>query len=153
MRSQLPAGAADAILVIEDYADDAKVLEVLFHQLMVWNPIQILHSATDAIAYLTGLLPYSNRTRHPLPAVILLDLKLPGMDGFEFLEWLCEHPEFNDVLVVAVSGLDDLASIRRAYTLGADSFLAKPCRAADLENLIQWFPGYWLRPTSVVSFS
>jgi DNA-binding NarL/FixJ family response regulator len=57
------------------------------------------------------------------PAVILLDLKLPGKNSFQFLEWLREHSEFNNILTVVISGLGDLASIRRAYALGADSFL------------------------------
>jgi CheY-like chemotaxis protein len=65
------------------------------------------------------------------------------MSGLQLLEWLKSHSEFDDVLVVVVSGLNDLASIRRAYSLGADSFLTKPCGLLDLQNLMQWFSDYW----------
>ena len=108
-------------------------------------------TAPDAVAYLKGSGPYSDRERFPQAGVIFLDIKLPGMNGFEFLEWLKDHSEFNDLLVVAVSGVDDLPSVQRAYSLGADSFLSKPCRTLDLENLMQWFPGYWER--SMPAFS
>jgi len=83
--------------------------------------------------------------------VVLLDLKLPGISGFNFLEWLKAQSGLDDLLVVVVSGLDDLASIRRAYALGADSFLTKPCQRLDVENLIQWFPGYWRRGADVLA--
>jgi CheY-like chemotaxis protein len=136
---------AKPVLIVEDYDDDARTLEVVFGQAGVINPLKIVHSAGEAIAYLDGGFPYSDRNQFPLPGVILLDLKLPGMDGFEFLVWLKARPEFNEVLVIAISGLGALPSIRRAYALGADSFLTKPCRQADVENLIQWFPEFWVR--------
>jgi CheY-like chemotaxis protein len=137
---------AGVILVVEDQHPDAVMLRILFEQMGLSNPCRFVPSAMDAIAYLKGSLPYNDRTTCPVPAVIMLDIRMPGMDGFEFLDWLKRHPEYDDILVVAISGLEDLASIRRAYALGADSFLTKPCRALDLENLMQWFPGYWLRP-------
>lgn len=134
---------AKSVLIVEDYPDDAAMLTSVLQQTGVGNSIELVHNANDAIAYLRGSIPYADRARFPVPAVILLDLKLPGMDGFSFLEWLKGHEEFNDILVVAVSGLGDLASIRRAYALGADSFLTKPCRVEDVANLIQWFPDFW----------
>src|SRR5256885_9995003 len=93
------------ILVIEDYDDDAKMLDMVLPQSGVTNPIFFLHSAGEAIAYLDGSFPYSDRRHYPLPGIMLLDLKLPGIDGFDFLVWLKARPEFNDILVIAISGL------------------------------------------------
>jgi CheY-like chemotaxis protein len=141
------AAHTGAILIVEDFVDDAKMLQTALEQAGILNRREVVHGVSDAIAYLTRVIPYTDEVKYPSVSVILLDLKLPGRDGFQFLEWLKIHPEFDDILVIVISGLDDLASIRRAYALGADSFLTKPCGLLDLDNLMQWFPGYWERLT------
>lgn len=145
------AAHTGAILIIEDFVDDAENLQTVLKQAGVRNPAEIVHSVTDATSYLTYVARCNDPDRHPPVKIVLLDLKLPGLDGFQFLEWLRIHPEFGDMLVIVVSGLDDLASIRRAYALGADSFLTKPCTAADLENIMRTFPEYWERGVAVVA--
>jgi CheY-like chemotaxis protein len=135
----------EIILIIEDSNDDAKILQLTLEELGIANPSWTVQSAAAAVDYMEGKFPFADREKYPLPKIIFLDLKLPGSDGFEFLSWLKARAEFADLLVIAISGLDDLLSIRRAYGLGAKSFLVKPCRPADLENLIHWFPAYWIR--------
>jgi CheY-like chemotaxis protein len=102
-------------------------------------------SGTEALAYVEGEGQYADREKFPFPSVILLDLKMPEMNGFEVLARLKQMPEAAAMLIVAVSALDDLESIRRAYQLGANSFVAKPCTKADVLRLISGFPGYWRR--------
>lgn len=133
----------DTILVIEDWPDDADLLKAVLREIGIGNPIQCISSAVEAIAYLQGDPPYANRVKHPMPGIIFLDLKLPGMDGFQFLEWLKVHRELNGFVVFAISSLDDTAAIRKAYALGATSFIAKPPYRADLFNLIQFYPRRW----------
>jgi CheY-like chemotaxis protein len=143
------AAHTGAVLIIEDFVDDAEDLRNILKQAGVSNPIDVVHSVSDATAHLTYVARCNDPARHPPVKIILLDLKLPGLNGFQFLEWLRIHPEFSDVLVIVVSGLDDLASIRRAYALGADSFLTKPCTLADLENMMRSFPEHWERSVPV----
>jgi CheY-like chemotaxis protein len=131
-----------AILIVEDHPDEAKLLEEMLGQLGVTDPICHVHSAVEAIAYFQGDYPYSNRERFPLPKTILLDLRLPGMSGFEFMKWLQTGDWLKDLRVIVVSGLDGVAAIRHAYSLGATSFLPKPYTFADLQNLIRFFPDY-----------
>ena len=138
---------ANVVLVVEDLEDDAKLLQLLLEQSGILNPVRVVLNCAEAIAYLQGAPPFSDRTQHPLPGVIFLDLKLPGMDGFGFLEWLKSHPELKSAFIVVISGFGDLPSIRRAYALGANTFLVKPCRAPDLENIIGYYPEYWKRST------
>jgi CheY-like chemotaxis protein len=140
-------GARDAnvVLVVEDLEDDAKLLQVLLNQLGILNPVRMVLNGNEAVAYLKGIPPYSDRIQHPLPGIIFLDLKLPGMDGFEFLGWLKSQPQLKNTFIVVISGFGDLASIQRAYALGANTFLVKPCRAPDLENIIGYYPAYWIR--------
>jgi CheY-like chemotaxis protein len=140
-----------AILIIEDFVDDAENLQTVLKQAGVRNRAEVVHSVTDATSYLTYVARCNDPDRHSPVKIVLLDLKLPGLDGFQFLEWLQIHPEFGDMLVIVVSGLDDLASVRRAYALGADSFLTKPCTVADLENIMRTFPEYWERGVAAVA--
>ena len=131
------------ILIVEDSSDDAEWLKRSLKLAGLCNPCYVVTTAPDALAYIEGTGKYADREQYPPPKIILLDLKLPGMDGFQMLERLKRIPAMEGVLLVAISGLDDLQSIRRSYQLGANSFLAKPCRAVDIENLVQGFPGYW----------
>lgn len=136
---------ANAVLIVEDFEDDAKLLELLLTSAGIINPIQTVLSAEQAIAYLEGAPPYWDRAKYPLPMVIFLDLKLPGIDGFDFLRWLRAHPLLKAAFIVILSATGDLISVQAAYALGANSFLVKPCRPADLENLIICYPTFWTR--------
>lgn len=149
----MTANDANAILIVEDYEDDARLLEMLIKGAGVSNPVRTVLSAEQAIAYLLGGPPYSDRSRFPLPSVIFLDLKLLGIDGFEFLRWLRGNPHSQGAFIVVLSATGDLASVQAAYALGANSFLVKPCRPADLENLITCYPDLWSRPTPPSSTS
>ena len=133
------------ILIVEDEEDDARLLELLLAEVGISNPIRIVLSAEEAVLYLQQAPPYSNPLLHPPPAIIFLDLKLPGIDGFELLRHLKTHPEWQNLFVVVLSATGDLASVQHAYSLGANSFLIKPCRIADLENLITGYPDFWTR--------
>lgn len=144
---------ANVVLIIEDYEDDAKLLELLLTNTGIANPVRKVINAEQAIAYLEG--PYWNAREHAVPKVIFLDLKLPGMDGFQFLRWLRANTALKDVFTVVLSATGDLISVQTAYALGANSFLVKPCRPADLENLISCYPDLWTRampysPASVI---
>jgi CheY-like chemotaxis protein len=133
------------ILIVEDYEDDAKLLHILLSQSGVTNDVRITLNAEDAINYLDGVPPFSNRGIYPLPSVVFVDLKLPGISGFELLRWMKNHPELKEIFVVVLSATGDLVSVQAAYSLGANSFLTKPCRPVDLENLIEAYPKFWTR--------
>lgn len=136
---------ANVVLIIEDFEDDAKLLELLLANTGVANPVRTVLNAEQAIAYLEGSAPYWDAHEHSVPKIIFLDLKLPGMDGFQFLRWLRENPALKGVFTVVLSATGDLISVQTAYALGANSFLVKPCRPADLENLILSYPDLWTR--------
>jgi CheY-like chemotaxis protein len=136
---------AGVVLIVEDFEDDAKLLEMLLTNAGIANPVRTVLSAEQGIAYLLGGPPYWDRTRYPLPSVIFLDLKLPGIDGFEFLRWLRANPQWQGCFIVVLSATGELASVQAAYALGANSFLVKPCREADLLNLVTCYPNLWTR--------
>src|SRR6185436_12456980 len=104
-----------SILIVDDCVEDTTLLRKNLLSLGIINPIFVLACCSEAVGYLEGVGEFSDRTRYPMPAVIFLDLKFPGMDGFEFLKWIKDRHELRHILVVAVSGYNDMHSVRRAY--------------------------------------
>ena len=80
----------------------------------------------------------------PVLAILFLDLKLPDLSGFEILARIKGEPILAQTLRIVLSQTEDLDNIRRAYSLGAHSFLSKPATHDDVQELIKGFPDYWL---------
>ncbi|MDB6064794.1 MAG: putative response regulator, CheY [Pedosphaera sp.] len=131
------------ILIVDDSDGDSLLLTLMFKRAGVGNRVKILNSGVQAISYLRGDGAYADRKKHPLPAVLFLDLKMPRVDGYEVLDWLQRRPELKSMLVIALSGWAESTDITRAYQMGARSFLSKPCTMDDLHNLQAAFPGHW----------
>src|SRR3954466_1839678 len=87
-----------AILIVEDSTDDTILLRRLIERAGIANPVHSVATAEDATAYLEGTYPFSDRRQYPLPGVIMLDLKLPGVDGLRFLEWCKLHAHCKETL-------------------------------------------------------
>lgn len=125
------------VVIVDDDPHDALFTESVIDELDPKFPIQILTSGEDLIAYLAGEGLYHDRRQYPYPGIVLLDLKMPRMDGFAVLEWLKEHPEHKDVTIVVLSGYADIASqVTRAGQMGAHSFLPKPIQQKDVEGIL-----------------
>src|SRR5579859_7031413 len=130
-------------LLVEDSADDVLLVKRAFQRANILNPLKVVRNGEEAILYLSGEGAYSNRSEFPLPAVILLDLKLPGKDGFDVLQWLRSQPGFRNLRVLVLTSSDSIYDVDRAYKLGANSFLTKPVDFAQLVEMIQVVKGYW----------
>jgi CheY-like chemotaxis protein len=133
----------EPVLIVEDQRSDAEVLESLLKQIGIMNPIRKVSSALEAVSYIRGDLMFADRFQYPLPKIILLDLKMPGLDGFDFMDWLRKEQFLEKFLIYVVTGLEDVTQLRRAYAAGAKSFIQKPCTARDLINLVKAFPAGW----------
>src|SRR5512138_2531815 len=123
------------ILLVEDDLDDARLLERSLSRWDGTKPIQVVPSGEQALAYLEGREPFADRERSPLPSLIFLDLKLPGISGFEVLTWLRQQPRLSKIQVVVLTGSSKTLDVYRAYELGANSYLVKPVRPEDLAGL------------------
>lgn len=135
---------AKSILLVEDSPDDELLFKLILRRNHVENPVLVVRDGMAAIAYLEGREPYSDRSKYPMPCILCIDLKMPGVDGFAVLEWLRQNPATRTkLLVIVLSNIADAAEIRRAYDLGANSFLSKPFTLEDSKNLIRYFSGYW----------
>jgi CheY-like chemotaxis protein len=132
------------ILVVEDREDDIRLIRKAFQQGSVLNPLQVVRIGKEAIAYLSGVDKYANRAEYPLPELVLLDLKMPGLDGFDVLQWVRQQPGLKALRIVVLTSSDHIEDVNRTYELGANSFLVKPVNFADFIQTTKVLKGYWL---------
>jgi CheY-like chemotaxis protein len=132
------------ILVVEDRDDDVFLVLRSFERAGVSNPIQVVRNGEDAIAYIKGEGKFTNRAEFPLPELVLLDLKLPGIDGFEVLRWLRMEPGLSGLPVVVLTSSERIRDVNLAYSLGANSFLVKPTDFNQYVEMGSFIYDYWL---------
>lgn len=126
---------AAPILIAEDDASDAMMIGRVLKEIGIINPIHLVRDGSDVILYLTAQGSPSSGS-YPLPALVLLDLRMPT-PGSKVLEWLAAHPEFFGLAVVVTTDSANMRDIRKAYDLGASSFLMKPISKEDFTNLLR----------------
>ncbi len=132
------------ILYAEDEENDAFFLQRAFRQAGISHPLVVVQDGQDAIDYCAGGGRYTNRSEHPLPCLILLDLNMPKKSGFEVLESIRTQTSiFTIPVVVLTSSLHD-GDIRRAYTVGANAYVVKPSRPDELVNVAKALRDFWL---------
>jgi CheY-like chemotaxis protein len=107
------------------------------------DALKSVSDGDQAINYLRGLNEYADRARFPLPFLLLLDLKMPGTDGFEVLQWVRSQADLKRLLVVVLTSSNLQADVDRAYESGANSYLVKPVEFNEMVNMIQRFEAYW----------
>ncbi|HEY0547947.1 MAG TPA: response regulator [Verrucomicrobiae bacterium] len=137
------AGRA-TILIVEDDSGDAFFLEKAFERILANCAVHRVCDGEEATAYLQGTGKFTDRRAFPLPSVILLDLRMPKMDGFEFLAWLRNDPNLKIIPAVVYSSSDNPADVRRAYEMGANSFLHKRLSMNAVQETMRSFARYWL---------
>jgi CheY-like chemotaxis protein len=141
------------ILLVEDLEDDILLVRRSFKKADITNPLQVVRDGEEAVAYLSGTGRYFNREEYPIPGLILLDLKLPRMDGFEVLYWLRTQPGIGTIPVVVLTSSDQIRDANRAYTLGANSFMVKPMEFENHVHLSQLIRLYWLKAVKLPEVS
>jgi len=138
------------ILLVEDNPVDVLLMQRAFrNEIFANTSLQIVRDGDAAVFYLNGDGEYSDRDRYPLPAIILLDLKLPRRSGHEVLLWLRQQPELKRLPVVMLTSSRQTLDVKRAYDLGVNSYLVKPIGFASLLEMMQSFREYWLNYTEL----
>jgi CheY-like chemotaxis protein len=131
------------ILVVEDEENDVMLLQMAFKKNHILNPIQWVKDGLEGIAYLNGEGPYADRARYPFPEVLILDLKMPRMGGLELLEWIRDHPDFRVIPTIIMSSSRLELDIKRAYELGANTYIVKPSSFDELTRFARSVHEYW----------
>src|SRR5205085_7381409 len=133
------------VLLVEDDPNDARLIQRCFDRTALPVQVMRLQDGDEAVAYLDGVAPYDNRVSHPLPCVVLLDLKLPRRSGLEVLQWIRSRTyELRRLPVVMLTSSHHAVDINRAYDLGANSYLVKPETIEQLTELVGLVKRYWL---------
>jgi CheY-like chemotaxis protein len=132
------------ILLVEDQEDDVFLMRNAFKKAGIENPLQVAWNGQEAMEYLGGMGKYSDRAKHPLPILVLLDLKMPYKSGFEILGWIREQPKLESLVIVVMTSSDQPQDIEKAYKLRASSYLVKPATASRLADMVKALHLYWL---------
>jgi CheY-like chemotaxis protein len=132
------------ILLAEDDENDICLMGRAFGRAGIPNPLQVVHNGQEAIDYLAGTGAFAERTKHPLPGLMLLDLKMPWMDGFDVLKWLREHSEFDTMPVVVLTSSKLQADVDKSRQLGVYDYRVKPHGFDDLVRLLDDVRQCWL---------
>jgi CheY-like chemotaxis protein len=135
------------ILLAEDSPDDVVLIRRAFERAGFHNPIQVVPDGEKAIQYLKGEGIYADRQRYPVPQILLLDLKMPSLNGFDVLSWIRQRPEWKCLPIIVITTSFYGADIEQAYELGANSFLTKPAQFDEFVATVKQMGTFWLGHT------
>lgn len=124
------------VLYADDDENDAFFMERAFARLDGHSRLRVVTNGVLAVKYLSGAGAYADRDAFPLPALLLLDVKMPHMSGLEVLKWTRAQREFDHLPVVMFSSSTQQADIDFCATHGASAYLVKPSRADQLSDLV-----------------
>lgn len=137
-------GLEATLLLVEDNEDDVFLMKRALKTAEVDWPLQVLPDGRRALDYLSGNGPYQDRSRYPVPWLILLDIKLPQVSGLEVLRWLRCQEELRRTPVIVLTSSNHPGDVREAYGLGANSYIVKPASFQQLVEFARAFKYYWL---------
>ncbi|HLZ28595.1 MAG TPA: response regulator [Chloroflexota bacterium] len=132
------------ILLVEDNPADVALTLRAFKQHNLANEIVVAHDGVEALEYLHGTDGPDNRPTHPLPQLVLLDLKLPKVEGLEVLRRLRAEPRTRLLPIVVLTSSDEQRDIVMSYGLGANSYVRKPVAFEEFVEAARCLGLYWL---------
>jgi CheY-like chemotaxis protein len=132
------------ILLVEDNPDDEELTLMALKDAGVQNVVHVARDGAEALAYLFGSEEGESSERQPLPTLILLDLMLPKVNGFEVLEKIRETERTKYIPVVILTSSDADADVARSYQLGVNSYVRKPVEFSEFVNSVRQVGLYWV---------
>jgi DNA-binding response OmpR family regulator len=132
------------ILLVEDEPNDAFFFEYSLREAGIVNRLRVIRDGFEAIDYLKGVGKFADRETHPLPCLVVLDLKLPRATGFEVLEQMRLEPGLRRMIVLVLTSSSSDSDIVKSYDLGANAYLVKPSDSRELAHIVQTLRDFWL---------
>lgn len=133
------------MLVAEDDSVAKFFMQRAFDKLQTTSTLQFVSDGVQAIEYLDGRGQYADRQEYPFPAVLVLDVKMPKLDGFGVLEWIKAHEKLKSLVVVMLTSSDEPVEINKAYALGVNSYLVKTPLYPEFTELVKCMDMYWMK--------
>ncbi|NCP85324.1 MAG: response regulator [Bacteroidetes bacterium] len=131
------------ILLVEDNPMDVILTLDAFKEAKLKNNVHVARSGEDALDYLFGRGKFSDRDAFPLPSLILLDLKMPGIDGFEVLRQIKNTDILKRIPVIVLTSSKEEGDRTLSYDIGANSYLMKPVAFTGFIDVIKRIDDYW----------
>jgi CheY-like chemotaxis protein len=125
------------ILLVDDSDDDRYLFMAAFNKSGVRGQVVQKEDGDEAIEF---LMQTATKPTNSWPDAVFLDLKMPGRNGFEFLEWVRDHPALKPLRIFVLSGSNEPPDIQRARELGALEYVVKPIRAEKIQELLKSAP-------------
>ncbi|HEY3755834.1 MAG TPA: response regulator [Opitutaceae bacterium] len=135
----------DTILLVEDSEDDVFFMERALASTAFRGKFSVAKDGQMALDYLEGTGQFADRKAHPIPSLVLLDLKLPHVLGLDVLKWIRLRPELQNLPVIVLTSSGERSDLDRAYRLGANAFMVKPSDADDLLGLAKCVTDFWFK--------
>jgi two-component system, response regulator len=136
--------ASNSILLVEDNPDDEALTLRAFRKNNVTNEVVVARDGAEALDYLFATGTYANRDVTLLPQVVILDLKLPKIDGLEVLRRMRAAPQTKLLPVVILTSSNEERDLLEGYGLGANSYVRKPVDFAEFVDAVRQLGLYWL---------
>jgi len=131
------------ILVADDSEDDRLLVKLAFTEAGMRAQLEFVEDGQEAVDYLKGEGRFADRTAHPLPNLLLLDLKMPRLNGFEVIKWAREQPGLRRLIILAHTSSYLQEDVDEAYDLGANSYLVKRAGLKEIGKLALELENYW----------
>jgi len=139
-----PVSTCTDILLVEDQASDAELALHALRGLDLDRDVTLVRDGAEALDFLFARGAYSDRDPDDLPRFVLLDLKLPKVDGLQVLEAIRADDRTRDLPVVVLTSSKEACDVERCYDLGANSYVVKPVDFDQFTDAIQDIGRYWL---------
>jgi CheY-like chemotaxis protein len=136
---------ANVILIAEDDANDRFLIKRALDRGTTGLNAVFVNDGEEAIEYLDGAPPFNDREKYPLPAVLLVDIKMPRRNGFDVLAWVRAHANWHRLPVVMLSSSSLDRDVQRAYDLMANNYLTKPGNYTLLASALDELCRYWFQ--------
>ena len=132
------------ILLVEDNRMDVELILDAFREARLGNKVHVARNGQEALDYLFGHGEYADRETYPLPDLMLLDLKMPGIDGHEVLRQVKETPDLKRLPVIVLTSSKEQGDRALSYDSGANSYLVKPVSLDGFLEMTRQITDYWL---------
>lgn len=132
------------ILLVEDNPDHAELTMQALKRSKLINQIFHVKDGEEALQFLFRQGPYADREKEPRPGLILLDLRLPKADGLEVLRRVKADPALRSIPTVMLTTIEEREEMKKAYELGANSYVTKPVQFSEFMEKVQAIGLYWL---------
>lgn len=132
------------ILLVEDNLMDVELTLDAFREARLSNAVHVARNGEEALDYLYGKGKYSDPISHPLPDLVLLDLKMPGIDGFEVLRQIKSTAGLKRLPVIILTSSKEEGDRAMSYDIGANSYLVKPVSFEGFLEVVRSIGDYWL---------